>query len=91
METKISAQGLCGGGCYQTAKHQRRDRESSPSLDSDTRLLKDKASSAICAFIKNTCSIKRAGIKYHSVQCVCSHTDILLNIIPERARPCTSV
>lgn len=42
-------------------------------LDSDTRLLKDKASSVLSAFIKNTCSIKRASIKYHGVR-VCAQS-----------------
>lgn len=84
VESKISAWELYGGSYYQTTKHQRRNRESRLSLDSDTRFLKDKASSALCAFIKkNTCSIRKVGIKYHSAQYVHSHRDILPNsIIP---------
>lgn len=58
-------------------------------LDSDTRLLKDEASGALRAFIKNTCSTKSTGIKYHSVQCVRGHRDIRLDIIIARARPRT--
>ena len=42
--------------------------ESSLSLDSDTGLLKGKASSALCSLMKSTCGIKRAGNKCDSVQ-----------------------